>query len=190
MPMRLPWAFGVPFVAGKSTAARVLQTLLARWPSHPQVSLVTTDGFLLPLATLEARGLVARKGFPESYDLRALVQFMADIKSGLPEVLRRSTHLAQSPMESRIRIAIEDAGLPTPVLQHRVGPYFFDMAYPERKLAMEYDGREHLTPARARRDLDRQAYVTRAGWTVLRFPAAVVLGEPWRIGWEVRSMVE
>lgn len=109
---------------------------------------------------------------------------------GLPEVLRRSTHLAQSPMESRIRIAIEDAGLPTPVLQHRVGPYFFDMAYPERKLAMEYDGREHLTPARARRDLDRQAYVTRAGWTVLRFPAAVVLGEPWRIGWEVRSMVE
>jgi type I pantothenate kinase len=50
------------------------------------VSLVTTDGFLLPLATLEARGLVGRKGFPESYDLRALVQFMADVKSGLPEV--------------------------------------------------------------------------------------------------------
>jgi type I pantothenate kinase len=85
---RTPFVIGLAgsVAVGKSTAARVLQTLLARWPSHPQVSLVTTDGFLLPLATLEARGLVGRKGFPESYDLRALVQFMADVKSGLPEV--------------------------------------------------------------------------------------------------------
>jgi len=86
---RIPFVIGLAgsVAVGKSTAARVLQALLARWPSHPQVSLVTTDGFLLPLAVLEARGLVGRKGFPESYDLRALVQFMADIKSGLPEVL-------------------------------------------------------------------------------------------------------
>jgi very-short-patch-repair endonuclease len=105
----------------------------------------------------------------------------------LPEVLRRSTHLAQSPMESRIRVAIEDAGLPMPVLQYRVGPYYSDMAYPERLLAVEHDGREHLRPERARSDLNRQAYVTRAGWTVVRFSAAVVLGAPWRIGWEVRS---
>jgi type I pantothenate kinase len=86
---RIPFVIGLAgsVAVGKSTAARVLQTLLGRWPSHPQVALVTTDGFLLPLATLEARGLVGRKGFPESYDLRALVQFMADIKSGLPEVL-------------------------------------------------------------------------------------------------------
>jgi type I pantothenate kinase len=85
---RTPFVIGLAgsVAVGKSTAARVLQTLLARWPSHPQVSLVTTDGFLLPLATLEARGLVGRKGFPESYDLRGLVQFMADVKSGLPEV--------------------------------------------------------------------------------------------------------
>ena len=70
----------------------------------------------------------------------------------LPEALRRSTHLAQSPMESRIRVAIEDAGLPVPVLQYQVGPYFFDMAYPERQLAVEHDGREHLGPERARSD--------------------------------------
>ena len=86
---RVPFVLGLAgsVAVGKSTAARVLQALLARWPSHPQVSLVTTDGFLLPLATLATRGLVGRKGFPESYDLRALVQFLADIKSGLPEVL-------------------------------------------------------------------------------------------------------
>ena len=107
----------------------------------------------------------------------------------LPEVLRRSTDLAQSPMESRIRIAIEDAGLPVPVMQHQVGPYFLDMAYPERKLAVEHDGRDHLTPERARRDLSRQAYPTREGWTVVRFPASTVLGEPWRIGADVRRLL-
>jgi very-short-patch-repair endonuclease len=107
----------------------------------------------------------------------------------LPQVLRRSTHLAQSPMESRIRVAIEDAGLPTPVLQHQVGPYFLDMAYPERKLGLEYDGREHLVPERARRDLDRQAYLTRQGWTVVRFSAAVVLHETWQIAPRVRRLL-
>src|SRR5262249_32769990 len=56
------------------------------WPSHPQVDLVTTDGFLLPQRELEARGLTHRKGFPESYDVRRLLRFLADVKSGLPEV--------------------------------------------------------------------------------------------------------
>lgn len=105
----------------------------------------------------------------------------------LPEALRRSTHLAHSPMESRIRVAIEDAGLPLPILQHHVGPYLLDMAYPDQKLAVEYDGREHLTPKRARRDLNRQAYLTAEGWTVLRFAASVVLYETWQmaadVGW-------
>jgi type I pantothenate kinase len=71
---------------GKSTTARILQALLARWPDHPQVDLVTTDGFLFPNRELEARGLMERKGFPESYDLRRLVQFLADVKSGEDEV--------------------------------------------------------------------------------------------------------
>lgn len=71
---------------GKSTFARILQALLARWPDHPHVELVTTDGFLHPNRYLEAHGLMKRKGFPESYDMRAMVQFLADIKAGLPEV--------------------------------------------------------------------------------------------------------
>jgi type I pantothenate kinase len=85
---RVPFVIGIAgsVAVGKSSAARVLQALLSRWPSHPTVDLVTTDGFLLPLATLESRGLVHRKGFPESYDLRRLVRFMADLKSGVAEV--------------------------------------------------------------------------------------------------------
>ena len=70
---------------GKSTTARILQALLMRWPDHPRVDLVTTDGFLFPNAELERRGLMDRKGFPESYDLRRLVQFLADVKSGRPQ---------------------------------------------------------------------------------------------------------
>lgn len=85
---RVPFVIGIAgsVAVGKSTASRVLQALLSRWPNHPQVDLVTTDGFLLPLRALEARGLIQRKGFPESYDVRRLVQFMADVKSGVPEV--------------------------------------------------------------------------------------------------------
>jgi type I pantothenate kinase len=71
---------------GKSTAARVIQALLSRWPNHPKVDLVTTDGFLYPNRVLEAKGLMSRKGFPESYDLRALLQFMRDLKSGKKKV--------------------------------------------------------------------------------------------------------
>src|SRR5688572_744898 len=85
---RVPYVVGVAgsVAVGKSATSRVLQALLARWPSHPQVDLITTDGFLLPRADLEARGLMERKGFPESYDQRRLVRFMADLKSGAPEV--------------------------------------------------------------------------------------------------------
>ena len=64
-----------------------LQALLARWPNHPKVDLVTTDGFLFPNAVLETRGLMKRKGFPESYDRRRLVKFVADVKSGANEVV-------------------------------------------------------------------------------------------------------
>ena len=74
--------------SGKSTTARLLRALLARWPEHPRVELVTTDGFLLPNAELERRGLMGRKGFPESYDRRALTRFVADMKSGRDEVQR------------------------------------------------------------------------------------------------------
>ncbi|GAA1540653.1 type I pantothenate kinase [Nocardioides humi] len=87
-PPRTPFVIGLAgsVAVGKSTAARVLQQMLARWPEHPNVALVTTDGFLYPNAELEARGLLQRKGFPESYDRRRLLKFVIDIKSGIDEV--------------------------------------------------------------------------------------------------------
>ncbi len=69
--------------AGKSTTARILQTLLSRWPDHPRVDLVTTDGFLFPNAVLNERGIMDRKGFPESYDRVRLVRFVSELKSGV-----------------------------------------------------------------------------------------------------------
>ena len=88
MAPRVPYVIGVAgsVAVGKSTFARILQALLARWPDHPQVDLVTTDGFLFPNATLLERGLMERKGFPESYDTRRLLKFLRDLKSGAEEV--------------------------------------------------------------------------------------------------------
>lgn len=83
-----PFIIGVAgsVAVGKSTVSRLLRLLLSRWPRTPRVDLVTTDGFLLPNAVLEERGLLERKGFPESYDRGALLEFVAKIKSGVPRV--------------------------------------------------------------------------------------------------------
>jgi type I pantothenate kinase len=85
---RVPYVVGLAgsVAVGKSTMARVLQALLCRWPDHPQVDLVTTDGFLHPNAVLAERNIMHRKGFPESYDTRRLLQFLRDVKSGAAEV--------------------------------------------------------------------------------------------------------
>ena len=93
---KMPFIIGVggSVAAGKSTTARVLQALLARWPNVPKVDLVTTDGFLFPNAVLEREGLMEKKGFPESYDLPALLRFLSDIKAG-----RRRVH---APMYSHL----------------------------------------------------------------------------------------
>lgn len=85
---RTPFVIGVAgsVAVGKSTTARLLKELLSRWPDHPNVALITTDGFLYPNAELQRRGILHRKGFPESYDRRALQRFVMDVKSGKDEV--------------------------------------------------------------------------------------------------------
>jgi type I pantothenate kinase len=85
---KVPFIIGVAgsVAVGKSTTARILQALLQRWPSSPKVDLVTTDGFLYPNAVLTERGIMERKGFPESYDRGRFVSFLADIKSGKANV--------------------------------------------------------------------------------------------------------
>jgi very-short-patch-repair endonuclease len=92
-------------------------------------------------------------------------------------------------MESRIRVAIVFDGLSVPALQHPVGPFFLDLAYPSIRLAIEYDGEAHRIQERALRDLDRQAYLTDAGWTVLRFTADQVMLRPAWVAARVREEV-
>lgn len=85
---KIPYIIGIAgsVAVGKSTTARLLQALLTRWPEHRKVDLITTDGFLLPNAELKKRGIMKKKGFPESYDMHSLVSFVSDIKSGKKQV--------------------------------------------------------------------------------------------------------
>jgi very-short-patch-repair endonuclease len=106
------------------------------------------------------------------------------------EVLRLTDRRAESPMESRARVALVLGGLP-PAVQHPVvvrgRRYYLDLAYPDLRIAVEYDGADHRTPQRARRDLEREAALVSAGWRILRFDAVVVLFAPHRLVAEVRA---
>ncbi|EGU30063.1 pantothenate kinase [Vibrio ichthyoenteri ATCC 700023] len=97
-----PFIIGIAgsVAVGKSTTARLLKALLSRWDNHSKVELVTTDGFLYPKKQLEARGILHRKGFPESYDIKRLVEFVSDIKSGKPNL--------QVPLYSHLTYDITD----------------------------------------------------------------------------------
>ena len=85
---KVPYIIGIAgsVAVGKSTTARILRALLARWRNHPKVDLITTDGFLYSNAVLEERNLMQRKGFPESFDIKRLLRFLSDIKGGRPRV--------------------------------------------------------------------------------------------------------
>ncbi|MHA6619637.1 endonuclease domain-containing protein [Pseudonocardia sp. DLS-67] len=138
------------------------------------------------VVALDALGFV-QKIVPADVLLLARRHLGSRGSAQLPEVVALSNALAESPMETRIRLALHFAGLPPPTLQHPVGPYRLDMAYPEVMVAVEYDGRDHLDPDRALRDLHRATYLGRCGWIVLRFRAAVVLGRPWWMASVVRD---
>ena len=102
LPAKRPYIIGLAgsVAVGKSTTSRILQALLARWPAHPRVELVTTDGFLYPNRVLTELGLMERKGFPESYNAGALVRFLASLKSGESAV--------SAPVYSHVRYDILD----------------------------------------------------------------------------------
>ncbi|MFC5230473.1 endonuclease domain-containing protein [Pseudonocardia zijingensis] len=108
----------------------------------------------------------------------------------LPQVVELSDRRSGSPMETRIRLALRFAGLPLPVLQHRVGRYLLDLAYPAVRIAVEYNGRDHLDPDRALHDLEREAYLTAAGWSVLRFGAYIVVRRPDLVAERVRTRLD
>lgn len=104
---RVPYVIGVAgsVAVGKSTTARILRELLARWPDHPRVDLVTTDGFLLANEVLAERGLMERKGFPESYDRRRLLRFLADVKSGRDRLeVPVYSHLAYDVVPDEVKV--------------------------------------------------------------------------------------
>jgi hypothetical protein len=109
----------------------------------------------------------------------------------VPRVVALADRLSQSPMETRIRLAIVLAGLPPPVSQHAAvlagREFALDLAYPEVKLGIEYNGADHLRPGRALRDLEREQLLGAAGWTIIRFGAVTTLHYPRTIAARVRQ---
>ena len=156
---KMPFIIGLggSVAAGKSTTARVLRALLARWPSHRRVDLVPTDGFLFPNAVLEERAMMERKGFPESYDLPKLLNFLAEVKSG------------QAPAEA-------------PVYSHLV----YDVL-PDQKLIIEQpdivvvEGLNVLQPAKLPKDGEAIPYVSDFFDFSIYIDAAEELVESWYV---------
>lgn len=108
---KVPFIIGVAgsVAVGKSTTSRILRHMLARWPTHPKVDLITTDGFLYPNAVLTKQKLMERKGFPESFDIDRLRRFLSDVKSGHPEVEAPIySHIAYDIIDETVRVTRPD----------------------------------------------------------------------------------
>ncbi|GAE35440.1 type I pantothenate kinase [Halalkalibacter akibai] len=107
---KVPFVIGIAgsVSVGKSTTARLIQALCSRWPNSPKVDLITTDGFLYPNATLEERGLMKRKGFPESYDIERLIKFLYELKSGCAYIeVPLYSHLSYDILDDEVQKIIE-----------------------------------------------------------------------------------
>jgi hypothetical protein len=156
---------------------------LARWAPGLTEKVVALDALAHVHRFAPADVLETKQNHPGAYWSRAL-----------PEVVRLANARSESPMESRIRLALVLAGLPAPTPQHEVTAdgrdYRLDLAYPSVRLAVEYDGDLHRTQERAHRDLVREAALVRLGWRILRFDAATVLNHPWRVAALTRAELD
>lgn len=195
-----------PFLGSRAVAAglRSRPGLVVRFDELLSDEIVRRDGVAVTSALRTAFDLarsrerddavialdaLARVGrFPPRRVVRLGYRHMgARGKPRLPALVALADRLSGSPMETRIRLALHDAGLPAPRLQVPVGPYFLDLGYDDALLGIEHDGGHHREAAQARRDLRRQAHLTRAGWHVLRFSARTVLRTPDKLAEEVAA---
>jgi type I pantothenate kinase len=153
---KVPYVIGIAgsVAVGKSTFARILQALLARWPDHPKVDLVTTDGFLHPNAVLTERNIMHRKGFPESYDTRRLLQFLRDVKSGSGEATApiyshvvydivddEMVHVRQPDILILEGLNVLQVGAPTPIETTQPAPTEFVSDYFDFSIYIDADER-------------------------------------------------
>jgi len=153
------------------------RTVITTSPLRTAFDLVRREDRIEAVIALDALSRVGR------FEPRRVLDLVAQHprargSSRLPAIVRLSSPLAESPMETRVRLALHDGGLPPPVLQHPVGPYRIDLAYPELLLGIEYDGAHHRSAEQARDDLVRQEFLAARGWRILRPAGRDVLRRP------------
>lgn len=153
------------------------RTVDATSPLRTAFDLARREPRIEAVVALDALGCHCRVDPAEVLDLATRHPGVRGI-GRLANLVALADSRAESPMETRIRLALVDGGLPIPELQFPVGPYRLDLAYPGVLLAIEYDGEHHRTPEQARYDLERQAYLDTRGWTVVRPAAREVLATP------------
>lgn len=171
----------IPGRRRRYVAGRTVRTLS---PLRTAFDLATREGRIEAIIALDA---LARVGGFAPVQVLELVHDhpLARGVRRLPELVALADPLAESPMETRVRLALHDGGLPAPVLQFRVGEYRLDLAYPDVLLGIEYDGAHHRDPRQARVDLARQQFLTARGWHILRPSAEDTIHHPPRVAGHV-----